>query len=390
MRLMLRVLLLVTLALPAIVVADEVDDAVARADELLAESRFAEAVAVLEPFESLGRPDVDERLAGSLMDQTLSGANAADMLGMDLSRMMALAERAGAKGSGAALNRLYMLHANGWTVPVDPGKALDYLKRAVEAGDDGAKLNYAVNLYQGSHVVERDVDAACDLLRDLMDRDNPNVVAAYYVGLTRFRGQCGKAANAGAGARLVEIAAGKGVREAERDMGRILEHGWAGETDLGKALTWYQRAADNGESAAQWRIGMAYVRGEGRKPDPVEAVRWFERSAAGGDADGLTSLAVMHASGDGVPQDFAKAMSLYRQAAEAGSTHAYRGLAMMYLRGEGVEADPARAWVLYSQAVASGNEEEPALLAEIEARLGKLERRAAEREFEDWRKQRTE
>ena len=390
MRLIVRILLLITLLLPAIAAADEVDDALAQADALLEEGRFAEAVEVLEPFESLARPDVDERLAGALMDQALDGVQVADTPGMDLSRMMALAERAGAKGSGEALNRLYLLHANGWSVPVDPAKALDYLKRAIEAGDDGAKVNYAVNLYQGSHVVERDVDAACALLRDLVDRDNPNVIAVYYVGLTRFRGQCGKAANAEDGAWFVEIAAGKGVRDAERDMGRILEHGWAGETDLEKALTWYQRAADHGESTAQWRIGMAYVRGEGREPDPVEAVRWFERSAASGDADGLTSLAVMHASGEGVPQDFSKALSLYRQAAEAGSTHAYRGMAVMYLRGEGVEKDPVRAWVLYSQAVASGNEEEPALRAEIELRLGKFGLHTARQQFEDWLEQRGE
>ncbi|TNJ33930.1 tetratricopeptide repeat protein [Arenimonas terrae] len=390
MQLILRALLVLALVLPGAARADEVAEAVSRADKLLDESRFAEAVDVLEPYESLERRDVDERLAGALMDQALSGVAIQDMLGMDLSRMIALAERAGAKGSGASLNRLYMLHANGWTVPVDAQKALDYLKRAVAAGDEGAKLNYAVNLYQGSPLVERDVDAACGLLRELGAMDPPNVIAVYYIGLTRFRGQCGRSANAEDGAALVEIAAGKGVREAERDMGRILEFGWAGETDLDRALEWYQRSADHGEPHAQWRVGMAYVRGEGRKPDPVAAVQWFERSAAGEDSDGLTSLAVMHASGEGVPQDFAKALSFYQRAADAGSSHAYRGMAVMYLRGEGVDADPVRAWVLYSQAIASGNGEEPDLRAEIEGRLGKLERRAAQREFDDWRRKRGE
>ena len=63
-------------------------------------------------------------------------------------------------------------------------------------------------------------------------------------------------------------------------------------------------------------------------------------------------------------------------------------MAVIYLKGEGVEPDPVRAWVLYSQAIASGNDEEPVLRGEIEAKLGKSERDAAQEEFDAWLKER--
>ena len=350
-----------------------------------AEGRFDEGIALLAPYEDGADPEVDAMLATLLVSRAIEGAGMDDVGGLDLSRPIFLAERAAAAGSGMALNQLYQIHANGFGVPVDTARARDYLERAVAAGDPAARVNQAISLFEGNAMLPRDRDRACDLLVGLMKEEPSVPFVPYYLGLARGRGECGFEADPAAGLELIAMAARRGVREAERDMGLAYEDGWGVEADLDQALAWYQKAADHGEPAAQWRIGMAYVGGEGRPADPSLAVRWFERSAASGQVDGLTSLAVMYATGDGVAKDVARAYSLYQQATANGGQHAYRNLAYMHLVGEGVGADASQAWLHYRKGVFLGNPEDDRLRGAIESVLTPGQRLAAETEFESWR-----
>ena len=44
------------------------------------------------------------------------------------------------------------------------------------------------------------------------------------------------------------------------------------EKDSGKALNWYRRAAEAGNSEAAWDLGKKYERGDGAEKDPAQAV----------------------------------------------------------------------------------------------------------------------
>lgn len=370
------------LSLHAAEVADPVAQAIERADGYNQDNHFAKSIRLLESFESLKRPDLDFALAYALYSDAVNGAVEADAGRADVSRALALAERSAATGNGYALNLLFLMHNSGVGMPVDADKAFTYLKRAVAAGDVGAKINYSVRLYGGGTPLGRDRNAACALFTELQALPDPDPVSGYYLGQAHFWGECGFTADRAKGVALIEAAARSEVREAQADMGKNFEYGWLGEKDIKQALAWYQLAADLGEPYAQWRIGMAFVNGDQRDLDPAQAVAWFQRSAAMEHPMGLTSLAVMVATGDGIAQDFAEARSLYARGAAAGNPHAYRGLAVMHLLGEGGAPDPARARVLYWQAVNAGNPEEPTLLADIEGRMGTKHREQAKREIE--------
>jgi TPR repeat protein len=362
--------------------SDPAAEAIERAERHGANNDFGEAVRVLAPFESLERADVDYTLAFALYSEALDGMALADAANVDISRALALAERSAAKGNSRALNLLFLMYDTGQGLPADEARALDYLQRAVAAGDVGAKINYAVRLYRGVAPIARDRDQACALFTELQALPDPDPISGYFLGLAIFKGECGFDEDAGKGMALIEAAARQEVRDAQVDMGKSLEFGWVGEQDLRQALAWYRLAADRGDPYAEWRIGMAYVNGEQRAKDPAQAVAWFQRSAAQEHPMGLASLAVMVATGDGIAQDFAQARSLYERAAAAGNAHGYRGLAVMHLRGEGGPPDPVRARVLYWQAVNAGNPEEHALLESIQGQLDAGQRRQARQEIE--------
>ena len=350
-----------------------------------ADGRFDEGIALLATYEDSADPEVDAMLATLLVSRAIEGAGVDDAGRLDLSRPIFLAERAAAAGSGMALNLLYQIHANGFGVPVDIARARDYLERAVAAGDPAARVNQAVVLFEGNAVLPRDRDRACALFAQMLDQEQPTPFAAYYMGLARGRGHCGFEADPAAGVELIAIAARRGIREAERDLGRAHESGWGTPLDLGKALEWFQRAADHGEPWAQWRIGMSYVDGERGPKDSVRAIEWFRRSAAAGNPEGMTSLAVMYATGDGVPKDLGKTFALYQQAIRHGGTHPYRALAFMYLVGEGVQPDAAQAWIHYQKGQALGNPADEALARRITLALTTAQRAAAEAELAAWR-----
>lgn len=252
------------------------------------------------------------------------------------------------------------------------------------AGDDGAKLNYAVMLYRGAPLVEKDVDHACQYFTEVMDGPG-GIEATYYMGLALYRGQCGRTADHKGGMELIQIAAHHGVREAERDVAKNYEHGWTVQPDLDRAFEWYEKAAQHGDGESAWRIGMAYVKGENRKPDSRHAVEYFECSTDAGYGPGKISLAVMYVTGDGVELDYTKARSLYEEAAAQGEGHAYRELAVMHAHGEGIPVDFVAARVLYEQSVLLEDPPNAAFRASLEAKMTAEQLDEATRRIEQWK-----
>ena len=53
--------------------------------------------------------------------------------------------------------------------------------------------------------------------------------------------------------------------------------------DYSQALTWYQKAADQGNAAAKLDIGMLYAKGWGVAKDYQQAMQWFQKSASQGN-----------------------------------------------------------------------------------------------------------
>ncbi len=123
---------------------------------------------------------------------------------------------------------------------------------------------------------------------------------------------------------------------AQRNIAHLLRTGMGVEKDLGKARTYYERAAERGLVSAQVNLGLLYLNGEGVDADSRQAAEWFYKAARAGDRNAQFLIAQRLEQGDGVTQDFSAAQAYYAAAASAGHTEALEALARL-----GIEDEPA-------------------------------------------------
>ena len=117
---------------------------------------------------------------------------------------------------------------------------------------------------------------------------------------------------------------------------------------------WFKGKENDPES--QFLLGLAYYSGEdGVTEDKAKAIEWFTKAAEAGQSDAQYGLALMYDEGDGVPEDNAKAIEWYTKAALAGNNDAQFNLALMYDEGDGVPEDNAKAVMWYTKAAENGN-----------------------------------
>ena len=60
--------------------------------------------------------------------------------------------------------------------------------------------------------------------------------------------------------------------------------------DLGEAVAWFKKSADQGHAKAQLNMGYCYAHGIGVDKDPKQAMAWFKKSADQGNADAARFL----------------------------------------------------------------------------------------------------
>ena len=88
--------------------------------------------------------------------------------------------------------------------------------------------------------------------------------------------------------------------------------------DYGKAVKWYRRAAEHGQTGAQFNLGVMYRNGLGVGQDPAEAALWFQRAAEAGLAEAQYTMGRMRHLGVVLVRDDRRALAWYRRAAAQG------------------------------------------------------------------------
>lgn len=88
--------------------------------------------------------------------------------------------------------------------------------------------------------------------------------------------------------------------------------------DSAQALSWYEKAAKQGNIDAQYNYGYMIFNGEGTSVDYVNAVYWFKKAAEKGHAVSQYMLGYMHQHGCGTKQDNTEALYWYSLAAKQG------------------------------------------------------------------------
>ena len=110
--------------------------------------------------------------------------------------------------------------------------------------------------------------------------------------------------------------------------------------DLVVSMALWRKAAGEGYAPAQVWLGDILDKAE----EDAEAVTWYRKAAEQGDAAGTLGLGVMYAKGEGVPLDLTKAHSYVLKAAEQKHAPALMMMMDAYRHGGlGLTADPVQA-----------------------------------------------
>ena len=158
------------------------------------------------------------------------------------------------------------------------------------------------------------------------------------------------AADYGKAMEYFQLAADAGNAEGWRGIGSLYANGEGVEMNLDKAREYFELAAEQGDAKALYNIGVLYQYAMGEEQDTAKAVEYYQKSGELGFAEAYTTLVSLYLYGNGVQQDTGKAAEYCQKAADLGVIQAFFDLGMMYYTGEGVGQDFGRAVTCFTQA----------------------------------------
>lgn len=124
--------------------------------------------------------------------------------------------------------------------------------------------------------------------------------------------------------------------------------------DQAKAVEWYIKAADNGETSSVYTLGKLYRDGTGVQKDGAEAVRWFTIAGERGNVFAMNDLAMMYMRGIGVERDMESCIKWLEKAAECGFVGAMSQLGKIYRDGMGVDKNEEKSRYWFSMFAKQG------------------------------------
>lgn len=248
----------------------------------------------------------------------------------------------------------------------------------------------------------------------LLTLNTASVYAASFAkGLKAFESQDYKTA-----LTELEPLIGENNLDAMNMVGQIYENGHGVDADPAKAMTLYNRCADqghlgcvnsrralkdkeykqelktvepaaqSGDAVAQNRLGEMYEFGYGVSRDAAAALSWYEKAADQGLVVAQHNIGRAYNFGTGVQQDFSQAEQWYRKAAEQGHTDAMFFLGALYSNEHGSDAGQhtnitAYAWL--QNALELGNPTASAIQSRIVMKLSEEELAQAQSLAEEYK-----
>jgi hypothetical protein len=115
-------------------------------------------------------------------------------------------------------------------------------------------------------------------------------------------------------------------RQMQNLLGLIYERHLGEEIDYEKAMYWYEKATEQGESHAPFNLAQLYRTGKGGIQDKNRAVKYYTLAAERGNSEGQFSLGVMYFEGSGTAVDMEKARYWWEKAKSNGVARADEAL----------------------------------------------------------------
>ncbi|MFN7095950.1 MAG: hypothetical protein ACK4PR_00085, partial [Gammaproteobacteria bacterium] len=215
--------------------------------------------------------------------------------------------KAADKGHAVAQNNLGVLYEQGEGVPKDPTEAAKWYRKAADQGYAIAQNNLG-GLYVKGTGVEKNLEEAEKWYRKAADQRHPQ--AQYTLGIAYAKG-IGVEKNLEEAAKWFELV----IKQVNNP-----EHiNWGSKTyyqlaeiyaELGKAeaaVIAYEIAAIKGLKQAQCRLGQLYMEGNLVPRNEATAIEWYKEAESQQDITARFNIGIIYGAGIGVPQNIEEA-----------------------------------------------------------------------------------
>lgn len=142
----------------------------------------------------------------------------------------------------------------------------------------------------------------------------------------------------------------EGVDKAQFALGVMYSNGDGVEQDYQSAISWYEKAAQQGNAEAMNNLGNCYNNGQGVKENLPEAFKWWLIAAQEDYVPCYTLVADIYYQGIyDVKKNYKEAAYWYEKAAKTGDQTGIYNLSCMYHEGQGVERNYDMSFELLMQ-----------------------------------------
>lgn len=128
-----------------------------------------------------------------------------------------------------------------------------------------------------------------------------------------------------------------------RSIGNSYYYGNFIQRDITKAIQFYKKASELGDSKAQYRLGRIYYEGKFVEQNIKKSIFYFNSSANAKNVDSQCCLGYIYYIGENVPKDIKNAIHYFIMAAENSSQIARFYLGIIYYKGTDVKQDMSLA-----------------------------------------------
>jgi len=220
-------------------------------------------------------------------------------------------------------------------------KAIPILMELAGVGNPGAQYQLGVMFHNGYGVHENYEDA---FKWYKLSAEQGQLQAKYALWYMYYHGE-GVVKDNGEAFKWLILSAEGGMVEAQEILDYFLSSAIGGDpnfqfmiggiylhvlNDNEKALTWIQKAADQGLPVAQCDLGGIYFEGNGVKKDYNKAFKLFKTSAEQNIAEAQLNLGIMYIHGDGTTRDMGKARYWIEKAINGDNTEISQFASMIY------------------------------------------------------------
>ncbi len=314
----------------------EVDAAIA-ASRLLADGDPARALSLAWQAYRMDRGTAARTLHDRMQEQ-----NVAFYQGLSLNDLLVEAARF---GDTEALRRI---GDDAAAAGLSQAQAFGLVRRAAVWGNAHAQLDLG-RRYEHGEGTRIDADAALTWYRKAAITGSGTVRgrARAEVGLAHYFG-FGTARDAGEAYQWFEAASNDNNVLGHFYVAYLSGRGEGTDENQQRAVEYFLKAAELGDTDAMTNLGHRYLNGSGTKKNARTAERWFKRAIEAGDPDGHCGLGDLHYYGEGgYRQSYKKAAAIYTRGADKGRAGCQFNLGFMHEHGLGMRKSRSEAIRLY-------------------------------------------